>query len=80
GLLLVVTGLAFILMGWLGAGAPMLMIVGSGCAAIGFESQLAQDSATGADLGAAAVDPSFGGAEAGVPTHPASDGGTNQAA
>jgi hypothetical protein len=40
GVLLVVTGIAFILMGWLGAVGPLVVLIGSGCAAIGLEHQL----------------------------------------
>ena len=40
GVLLVVTGMAFILMGWLGAVGPFVVLVGSGCAAIALEQQL----------------------------------------
>jgi hypothetical protein len=40
GLLLVVTGLTFIVLGWLDVVGPFLMIIGSGCAAISFERAL----------------------------------------
>jgi hypothetical protein len=45
GLLLLVTGLTFIVIGWLGAIGPALMIIGSGCAAIAFEQVLAGEQA-----------------------------------
>jgi len=79
GLLLVATGLTFILVGWLGVVGPFLMIVGSGCAAIAFENQLAHEAGASADLGAAAVDPSITGDPV-VVGPDASAHGTNQAA
>jgi O-antigen ligase len=83
GLLLVVTGLTFILMGWIVPVAPFLMIIGSGCAAVAFENQLAATEGAAADLGAAAVDPTLRADEpvvtpAGVARVP--EGGTGRAA
>ena len=49
GLLLVVTGLTFIMVGWLGVLGPALMIIGSGCAAVAFEGQLARQQPVGAE-------------------------------
>jgi len=43
GFLLVFTGMAFILMGWLGAVGPFVVLIGSGCAAIAFEHELNAD-------------------------------------
>jgi hypothetical protein len=49
GLLLVVTGLTFVVVGWLGAIGPALMIIGSGCAAVAFEHVLAAEQVTTAE-------------------------------
>jgi hypothetical protein len=76
GLLLVVTGLTFIMFGWLGLVGPLLLIIGSGCAAMAFESQLAAAEAAAADP-AAAVEPAMSG-EHTLPV--VNTGGTNQAA
>jgi hypothetical protein len=67
GLLLVVTGLTFILVGWLGVIGPAMMIVGSGCAAVAVDGQFARDAAGNTELGAAAVDPTIRGDQPTLP-------------
>jgi hypothetical protein len=76
GLLLVATGFTFILVGWLGAVGPFLMIIGSGCAAIAFERELGPAVEQETDP-TAIVDAAVSG-EHTLPV--AETGGTNQAA